>query len=446
VRIPFSRGFILLWQGQLVSSFGNQAFLIATAFYTLDATGSAASVAAITIASTVPLVVLAPLAGAIADAHSRRSILVASDVLRSLAIGGVALSMLWHPERATDTVAWIVAVAGFNGVLAALFAPALQALIPELVANDRLAAANSFNQMSRQAATLTGQALGGLLYASWGPVGLLLFDSASFAYAAVATCFLPRERPRPRGGAGLRRPAARYVRDVRGGMAYVWRRTGMTAVLAIFAGVNCLFMPVVVLLPMYARDVLGAGPEWYGFLLGGAGAGALAGSVLAGVVTARTREPAALVRGCVAGIACAVVLLGASRSPWLALAAFVAVGALSSVINVVVITAFQRGVAPDLRGRVMALVIALSTAAAPLGMALGGLLGELWPESVSLVFVADGLAMAGLVAISVRTPGFDSVLGVPANRGSHPHLTRRSPNAQDPRLANGDPASEPQEP
>lgn len=405
----FNRHFVLLWQGQLVSQFGNQAFLIATTFYLLEGTGSATLVAGAMMAATLPLAILGPIGGTVADRHSRRAILIATDLLRASAIGGLGLFVLWRPDVTPRHVVAIVAVAAFNGTMGALFAPAFQALLPDLVPKDRLAQANSISQMSRQTSTLIGQALGGLLYVAWGPAWLLLFDSFSFAYAGVLTWFLPSDRKLAQPKVSIPLAVQRYVADTRAGMAYVWRRTGMSAVLGIFAGVNCLFMPIFVLLPFYTREVLRAGPEWYGFLLGGSGAGALAGSIAASLVLTRVAAEGTLIRSCIGGVACAVLLLAAARSTWLALAAFAAIGALSSLINVAVITAFQSAAPPDMRGRVMALVIALSTAAVPVGMGLGGVLGDVWRESLPYVFAGSGLAIAALVGISLMIRGFDSV-------------------------------------
>jgi MFS family permease len=412
----FNRNFVLLWQGQLVSQLGNQAFLIATTFYLLEVTGSASMVASAMMAATLPLVILGPLGGTVADRHSRRSILVCADSLRAIAIGALALALLWQPDLTTRHIVLIIAVAAFNGVMGALFAPAFQALVPDLVPNDRLATANSINQMSTQASTLVGQALGGVLYVAWGPAVLLLIDAVSFAYAGIATGFLPADRSVQQMTTSLRLAFERYAAETRAGMAYVWGRSGMTAVLAIFAGVNCLFMPVFVLLPFYAREVLGAGPEWYGFLLSGSGVGALAGSVAASVVLRKVRAHAAVVRVCLGGVAAGVLLLAATDSTWLALAAFVAIGALSSTINVTVITAFQSAAPANVRGRVMALVIALGTAAVPIGMGLGGVLGDRWRNSLHLVFAASGVAIALLAGLSWAVRGFGGVLDMNARR------------------------------
>lgn len=415
--VGLSRNFLLLWQGQLVSHLGNQAFLIATTLYVLEVTGSASLVAGTMMAATIPLVILGPVGGTVADRHSRRSILMATDLSRAAAIGGLGLVLLWKPDLISDRIDLVIAVAAFNGIMSALFAPAFQALIPDLVADNGLATANAVNQMSTQTSTLVGQALGGVLYVSWGPAVLLLVDAVSFAYAGIATWFLPADRRAAQVTRSVRLGIEHYAADTRAGIAYVWRRTGMTAVLGIFAGVNCLFMPVFVLLPFYTREALGAGPDWYGFLLSGSGIGALVGSVAASVMLRRLRARAAVICLCLAGVAAGVLLLAATASTWVALAAFIAIGALSSIINVTVITAFQSAVPPDLRGRVMALVIALSTAAVPVGMGLGGMLGDRWRSSLPLVFVGSGVAIAILAGLSSVLRGFGGVFERPHGEG-----------------------------
>jgi MFS transporter, DHA3 family, macrolide efflux protein len=406
VMVFFSRGFILLWQGQLAGQLGHQAFLIAAAYATLEATGSPLWVAAVLMAATTPLVVLGPFGGAIADRHSRRSILILTDAARAVAIGGLGAFYLWWPDVSTSHVKLAVMVAAFGGTMGALFAPAVQAFIPDLVPGERLAAANSVNQISIQASVLLGQATGGLLYAAWGASGLLIFNAGAFAYAALAASFIrvPPAPRLPRGPLGVM--LRRYVADTREGVAYVWARPSMRVVLAVFAGVNMLFMPVVVLLPFYVSDAAGGGPGWYGFLLAGAGAGALTGSAAAAIVLPRVRTQGRLVRQAVAGIGCAVLLLS-SHVLWLALGAFALIGLLSSVINVIVVTRFQTTVSSEMRGRVMALVVALSSAATPIGMTLGGVLGELWRESLTMVFAGCGGAIILLAAAATRASGFE---------------------------------------
>jgi MFS family permease len=406
----FTRSFVLLSQGQVVSQLGNQAFLVAATYFTLEGTGSASLVAIVMMASTLPLAILGPVGGTFADRHSRRSILVATDLLRALAIGGAGLVLVVSIEPTPAHFALLVLVAAVGGVLGALFTPAVQALLPDLVPAGKLASANALMQMSGQTSTLMGQALGGVLYVTWGAGVLLLFDAATFAFAGVSSWFIAEGRlvrAEPvRIGVAIRQ----YASETREGLQFVTRHRGMISLLATFAGVNLLFMPVFVLLPLYVRDVLSRGPEWYGFLLAASGVGALAGSAIGGMVmaTISTPSPSLIVR-CVAGIAASVLGLAAARQPWMALAAFVAIGVLSSLINVIVITSFQSAAPTEVRGRVMAVVIALSSAVVPVGMGVGGLLGDLWRDSLPAVFAACGIAIAALVGFAWSASAFTGV-------------------------------------
>ena len=238
---------------------------------------------------------------------------------------------------------------------------------------------------------------------------LLLLDALSFAYAGVTTFLITPDRPLSRATTGAGQRVKQYLADTRVGVVYVWRQRGMSVVLGIFAGVNCLFMPVFVLLPFYTREVLHRGPEWYGFVMSGAGVGALAGSLAAWMISRTMTDRARVARMCLSGVSAGVLTLAATKSAWVALAAFVAIGAMSSVVNVMVLTAFQSAISADVRGRVMALVIASSTAAVPVGMALGGAVGEFWRTSLPVVFACSGAALACLALLSWIAGSFSRV-------------------------------------
>ena len=406
----FTRNFFLLWQGQLVSQLGNQAFLIGTTYFVLESTGSAVMVAVTLVAFTAPTVLLGPIAGSVADRHSRRAVLVATDVGRALAIGALGALMIARPEIVASNIALVGVVAVFSGVMAALFTPALQAFIPELVPPERLGAANSLSQMSSQASVLGGQALGGVLYLSWGGGALLLFDAFTFIYAAAATWLIPADRSPTGRRQHIAESLRTYLLEAREGLSHIARRPGMTVLLALFAGVNFLFMPVFVLLPFYTRETLQAGANWYGYVLAGSGAGALAGSALAPAILSRLRDARRTLLICVNGVAGAIVLLAAVTERQVALTAFAVIGALSSIMNVLVITRFQTATPPQLRGRVMAVVIAAASVAVPLRMALGGIIGDLWRESLRGVFAACGGLMVALSLVCARSKGFALVL------------------------------------
>lgn len=397
----WNRDFVLLWQGQLVSQLGNQAFALAMMYWTMEATGSARLMGLLMMLAMLPGVLLSPLGGALADRFSRLAIILASDVLRGVGVLGLAWLMLAQPDARGAIIAALLTVAVLGGVVNAAFQPAISAAIPDLVPADRVAAANSLNQFSVQGSVFVGQAGGGVLYAAIGAPFLFLIDGLTYLFSAASEAFIriPQKLPAAARGSGF----AAYWRDTLEGIRYVGRRRGMGTFLAVAAGINFFAMPVIVLLPFYVRDRLLAGAEWYGFLLAGLGAGSIAGYAAAGALRIAPRTRPAVFVAAVVGFGASFALAGLVRQPLLALALFVTVGALTGLINITVLTLFQVSTPGEMRGRVMSLVIALSGAAAPLGMALGGVLGDATGKNIPLLY---GLAGGAVGLLGLCSSGF----------------------------------------
>ena len=402
---PPNRNFFLIWHGQLISQLGHQAFLIASAYVVLRETQSAALVAMVLVAVTLPMVVLGPWAGTFADRHDRRSIILTADATRALVVAAVASSLTRELDT-TTTTALVIAAATLNGVVNAFFTPALYAIVPDLVPARDVPSATALYQLSTQAAVLLGQAFGGVLFSTYDAVPMFLLNAAGFGYAALTASFVPPRPISPDAVASDRSPGV----PIRGGLAYIRRQPGILPVLLSFAAVNTLFMPVLVLLPFYVRDVLGRGPEWYGYLLSASGAGALAGSATAAWVAGAIAHRGRLVRVCMAIVATSVLVIAAIPGTTIAPAAFAGIGCAASLISVTVISSLQGNVPVGLRGRVMALVIALSGASAPLGMILGGLAGDLWRARLPAMYAACGIAILLLACAAARMRSFDEAL------------------------------------
>ena len=398
----FNRDFVLLWQGQLVSRMGSQALTIAMMFWTMEVIGSASLMGAMMMVGTLPAVVLGPLAGTVADRLSRKWILVFCDAGSGLVLLGLAVPFFLEGIAQQVLVACLVGMALLVGVLQAFFLPASTALLPDLVPKEKLAAANGLDQGSLQLSTLVGQSVGGVLYNLLGAPVLFVIDGVSYLFSAVSESFIrtePRAAPEPSAG-GVR---AAYRKDLVEGLRYVWDRRGMRDFLLLAAVVNFFAMPMLVLLPFLVSDNLGQGAEWYGFLLAGFGGGALIGYAAAGgLQLAPGSRAAALLAGLVAQ-SCLLGGLGFVHRPWLALAMMVGIGALNGFFNVILTTAFQIGADESLRGRVMGVVMTVAMAIAPLGMALGGVLGDLTDKNLPLIFgLCGALIVAATLLLGLR--------------------------------------------
>lgn len=409
-RDLFNRNFFLLWQGQLVSQLGNQAFALAMMYWLMETTGSASLMGLIMMLSLLPGVLLGPFGGALADRHSRLAIIVVSDLMRGLAVLALAALMFLRPEADELIVGMLFAVALLGGLINAVFQPAVFAAIPDLVPTGRVAAGNSLTQFSVQASVLTGQALGGLLYRALGAASLFLIDGLTYLFSAISEAFIriPQTRPdRERSDTDV---LAAFLRDTAEGIRYVWSRPGMRAFLGVAAGLNFLAMPVFILMPFYVSDWLLRDALWYGLLLAALSAGAMLGYLLAGTLRISAQRRPLAVTIALLGTATLLTTIGAVRHAGIALILFLGVGLFTGAINIFVITLFQTTTPGEMRGRVMALVIALSGAATPAGMLVGGILGDATSKNIPLVYSACGVLIGLLVLIASMGSGYREFL------------------------------------
>lgn len=406
-----NRDFFLLWQGQLVSRLGDQAFLVAMMFWTKEATGSSSVMGALLMLSTLPAALLSPIGGTFADRHSRYAIIIGADVVRGLAVAALALLMFLAPGETGWILGALFTVAVAGGIVGSLFTPAIHAALPDLVPTRKLPAANSLNQLSNQGSMFLGQALGGVLYRLLGAPLLFLIDGISYLFSAVSEAFIRIPQELPEKSRGFKAAMLTYARETGSGLRWVWQRKGMRTFLITAAIVNFFFTPLIVLLPFYVTDTLNRGAEWYGFLLAAMGAGSLVGYTFVGSVALSGKTRAGVGVLALLGIGIAQGVLGFIETGWLALLVFVGVGLLTGMINILVLTLLQASTPGDMRGRVMGLVMAMTAAAIPVGMGLSGLAGDLTNQNLPVLFGVSGGAVLLVSLWATSRPSFREFLG-----------------------------------
>lgn len=411
-RSLFNRDFVLLWQGQLVSQVGNQAFLVAQMFWTMQATGSAGLMGLLLMSWALPGVLLGPFAGTFADRHSRKAIIVASDLLRGGAVLLLAALLLTRPEETGTVVAVLFGVALWSGIIGAAFNPAITAAVPDLVPAQQLQAANSLSQFSAQGAAFLGQAVGGVAFRLLGAPLLFLVDGVSYVLSALSESWIRLPQRRAESPPNLRRwdGVRSYLSDTAAGFRWVWDWKSMRTFVLTATGVNFLFTPLFVLLPFYVTDVLGRNADWYGFLLSSLSFGSLVGLMMAGSFPLVGRARARVLTGAFLAATSLMAVLGLVRQPLAALVVTFAMGAFASMINIFVLTLVQAATPGEMRGRVMGLVIAMTGAASPLGMAAGGILADLTGRRVPATFVTLGILASALVLAASSRSGFQEFL------------------------------------
>ena len=217
-----------LWIAMCVSLLGDGAFLVAVAWQVYELSNAPTAMSVVGIAMTVPTIVFLLIGGVASDRFDRRMVMVAADLLRAVAGAALAVLALTHAIEV-----WHIAViAAVYGTGAAFFAPAFDALVPDIVPPERLAQANALDQLMRPIVfRMAGPAIGGVLVASASAGVVFALDAASFIVSAtilllVRVAAIPAARgplllgaPRSRRGMALRaRPgvALGHVRERRG--------------------------------------------------------------------------------------------------------------------------------------------------------------------------------------------------------------------------------------
>lgn len=400
----WNRNFFLLWQGAAVSQLGNQASSLAMTYWALEKTGSASTIGLLMAVAVLPGVLLAPFGGTFADRSNRVRILVVCDILSGLGVLGLAGAMLLtDSNRAVLTMFFVVAVLG--GLIRSFFSPAAAALMPDLVPRERLAAANSFSYFTAQVSSILGMAAGGVLYKYFGAIRLFLFDGISFLISAVTATFIqaPTKPPEREKAQSWGQAAREFLGETREGVHYVWTRPGLRNFVGVATSINFFLMPIYVLFPFYVQDYLKAEADWYGFLMGANSAGAVAGFALASTVKLKGEARTwMLIFNLIAG-PLFMGLVGFVYVPAVALAFSFVAGAALGMFNINIMTLLQRSTPSELRGRVIGLLGTLGGAAMPLGMALGGFLGDLTGKNIPLVYgVCTALSVLSTLLLATR--------------------------------------------
>jgi hypothetical protein len=300
------RNFRLLFAGQTVSLLGDGMVPVALAFAVLEVSNSASALGLVLAARLVPTVALLLAGGVIADRISRRTVMVAADLVRMLSHGAMAVLLLSGSAQV-----WSLAVlAAVNGAGTAFFAPASTALIPMTVAPGLLQQANALRGVSQSAGFILGPALAGVLVATAGAGVALAVDASTFAVSAgfLLALRLPGIVPAP---------ARPFISELREGWREFRARDWVWGIVLVASVDNMLGAGYQVLGPVIALRELGGAAAW-ATIATSFGIGSLIGGVL--ILHRPVRRPL-LVGQLAASI---------SVVPWLLLAVLAPVGVIAA--------------------------------------------------------------------------------------------------------------------
>jgi predicted MFS family arabinose efflux permease len=387
------RDFRLLFAGELISLLGTAVAPIALAFAVLDLTGSATDLGYVLAAGWAPQVVFILVGGVLGDRLPRTLVMVGANLL-SAAAQGVAAGLLLAGVAQVWQLALLQAV---RGTATALFFPAAQAVVPEIVESELLQPANALIRLAQNSSTVLGAGIGGILVAAAGPGWAIAFDAATYLASALILVWIRVTRV-------VREAGQTIVRDlIEGWNEFRSREWLWVIVLCASVGNLVATASFGVLGPLVAKLYLG-GATAYGAILASQGAGFIAGGVLS--LRWRPQRPLLVSVLCLLPTAAEIACYAAVReTAVIAVVAFVA-GLGLEVFGVNWITALQQHVPRQVLSRVSSYDALGSFVFIPLGLVIAGpLAAQLGVTETLWLFLAIGLLSIGgaLLSRDVRT-------------------------------------------
>ncbi|WKU48469.1 MFS transporter [Streptomyces sp. VNUA116] len=383
------RNFALLSWARAISVLGNAFARVALAFAVLALPGATPGRLSLVLAcQLLPQVLFVLVGGVIADRIPRIRLMVVAELTGAAAYGGLAaMSLTGHAPLPALAV-----LAAAAGTATALFVPAMTAVVPEIVARERLTEANAALRMGMNVATVLGLSLSGVVVAGAGAGWALALDALTFlASAALTAGIRPARAHRRRGGPGLR--------DLRDGWREFASRQWLWAVVLQYAFVVAAQSAAVGALgPLASQEDSGGVREW-SCVVAAQAVGTIAGAGLAGRL--RPRRPILVAVLATFPAALPMALLGLHAPVWPTAAAAFAAGVAGDVFGVLWATALQRDVPAEALSRVSSYDVFGSLACAPLGtLAAGPLATAAGPRAGLLCCAAVVVAATAAVLLS----------------------------------------------
>jgi MFS family permease len=356
------RNFRLFFGGQTISLVGTWMTRVATSWLVYRLTGSALLLGTISFAGQIPTFLFAPFAGVWVDRLDRRQVLVWTQTVsmaQSLLLAALTLS---HHI----TIPWVLALSVVQGLVNAFDMPGRQAFMIQMVEDRRdLSNAIAINSSMVNMARLVGPSLAGMLIAVSSEGWCFLIDGISYL-AVIASLLLMRLPIAP-----AKRKVTSTFDEMKAGWTYVSEFLPVRTILLLFAIVSLMGMPFVVLMPIFAAEVLHGGPHTLGFLMGSMGVGALI-SALALAVRKSVRGLVRIIPLAAAVFGVGLIGFGLSRVFWLSMIMVLIAGMGMMQGLAGSNTIIQTLVPEDKRGRVMSYYTIAFVGMAPFGSLLAG--------------------------------------------------------------------------
>ncbi len=403
------RDFAIYWSGSVVSLVGTQFTTVTMAWQIYELTNSPLELGLLGLARGAPMLVLLLFGGLLADAVNRRHLMMATQVAQMCV--SVTLAVMTLVGWVSPPVLYAASL--FLALFSSLEQPARNAIVPNLVPRSDLTNALALSGMQRHIAIVIGPSLAGFLLAYSGPTLCYAVDAVSWLAMLAALAIM---RPLAQVARGR---SAVSMRALREGVGFVWTHPVILSLMALDFSQN-FFGSGRALLPIYARDILGVGPQGLGLLYSATSVGAL---VMGTAMSVRTqvRRPGAWVLVSVGMYGVFMTLFGVSHLFWFSFLMLTAAGAANTVSFVLRNTINQLVTPDEIRGRV--------TSVNSMFTNTGPQLGQFGAGTLASVIGPVGTTAAGGLLVTSIAAGLAAVASVRQIRGSRERACRSGRSA-----------------
>ena len=381
------RNYALYWAGLWSSNAGRWVEQTGSVWLVYLLTDSPALLGLLGVAKAVPTLLIAPLAGVIADRVDQRRLLFTTQgiaLIASLVLGLLVLSnqvQLWH----------IYLQVLLTSVISAFDVSARQALFPRLIPRDQLPAGVTLSALAGRSSAVVGPAVGGLAIAGLGVASPYLINAATFLIlmaALVAMRNVPDPTPAPRTS---------FVAELREGLSYI-RTSGVLSGLLRLEIVFGAFQVNPVITAIIAREVLHVGPEGLGGLLAAPAVGAVAGLGFL-LIVGHTKRPGRFIVYCQIAYSTAMVLFALSGFYLVSLALLAATGVFDILETVTRLSIAQLAAPAHMRGRVMSNMRTVTGGIGPMSQTQSGIVAGIIGGPGALFVAAFALATSAATTV-----------------------------------------------
>jgi len=396
-----SRDFTLLWLGQFGSEVGNGLVQLALPLLVYALTGSAFQLASAYIFQFLPWLLFGLLGGVLVDRWDRRITIVVVEFVRAVAFLGIGIAFAL--DRDILTVEMIYALIFLESSLQNFFNPARLALMPNLVKDEDLRAANSLMEVSRHIGFLVAPSAGVVLADYLGASTIIIVDGVTFAISGLTVFMIGWRQPRRvvERASGWREQLRQVARETAEGIGVIRAVRLLQVTILLGFSLNLVVAPIQTLLPLYVFEIKEQGQAYFGLLALSFITGLLVGSLAAPALARRV----GLGRMTIGS----VILLGATITvaaylPTLVvpIGALVIAGVAIGALNVGQINMLQTSTTDEERGRVSAAYYSVTLGVRTLGYLFAGALVA--PLGIQPLFVVFGAIVLGVGLFLTRVP------------------------------------------